>query len=188
MAKLVSNVYGDALFELAMEQDRLDDYLEESQGLLEVLAANQEFSQMMTHPNITKEEKMQMVETVFKGQISDELVGLIRMIVEKGHFSNLPEVLRYFVARAYEEKKIGIAYVTTPMDLSEEEKKQVENRLLETTAYTAFRMNYAVEADLIGGMVIRIGDRVVDSSVRTKLSELSKELSKIQLKVGESAS
>lgn len=112
MAKLVSNVYGEALFELAMEQDRLDAYLEESQGVLDVLRDNQEFSQMMTHPNIIKEEKLQMVETVFKGRISDEMVGLMRMIVEKDHFAKMPEVLTFFIDKALEEKKVGIAYVT----------------------------------------------------------------------------
>ena len=49
-------------------------------------------------------------------------------------------------------------------------------------------MNYKTDAALIGGMVIRIGDRVVDSSIRTKLNKLSSELSKLQLKVGECAS
>ena len=48
-------------------------------------------------------------------------------------------------------------------------------------------MTYKVDAELIGGMVIRIGDRVVDSSIKTKIYELSKELSNIQLKVGECA-
>ena len=143
---------------------------------------------MMTHPNIIKEEKLQMVETVFKGRISDEMVGLMRMIVEKDHFAKMPEVLTFFIDKALEEKKVGIAYVTTPMEVTDAQKKQIEDRLLETTAYQSFRMHYAVDADLIGGMVIRIGDRVVDSSVRTKISELSRELSKIQLKVGESAS
>ena len=106
----------------------------------------------------------------------------------KEHFAKMPEVLTFFIDKALEEKKVGIAYVTTPMEVTDAQKKQIEDRLLETTAYQSFRMHYAVDADLIGGMVIRIGDRVVDSSVRTKISELSRELSKIQLKVGESAS
>lgn len=58
MAKLVSNVYGEALFELAMEQDRLDAYLEESQGVLDVLRDNQEFSQMMTPSQHHKRRKI----------------------------------------------------------------------------------------------------------------------------------
>ena len=61
----------------------------------------------------------------------------------------------------------------------------MENRLLKTTKYVEFEMHYKVDAALIGGMEIRIGDRVVDSSIRTKLQNLTRELSKIQLKVGE---
>ena len=108
------------------------------------------------------------------------------------HFRDIYDLVEWAcledASKALEEKKIGIAYVTTPMEVTDAQKKQIEDRLLETTAYQSFRMHYAVDADLIGGMVIRIGDRVVDSSVRTKISELSRELSKIQLKVGESAS
>ena len=187
MAKLVSNVYGDALFELAMEQNRLDNYLEESRGILTVLQENPQFGQVMNHPKIIKEEKMQMIEDVFHGRVSDELVGLMRMIVEKDHFPQMGAVLEYFISRAMQEKNIGIAHVTTPMELSDAQKAQIEKRLLETTQFVSFEMDYVVDADLIGGMVIRIGDRVVDSSVRTKLAQLSRELSKIQLKVGESS-
>ena len=69
----------------------------------------------------------------------------------------------------------------------EAQKEAVEKRLLETTKYVEFEMHYNVDADLIGGMVIRIGDRVVDGSVKNKLFDLTRELSKIQLKAGECA-
>lgn len=71
--------------------------------------------------------------------------------------------------------------MTSATELSAEQKESIEKRLLETTSYESFRMNYDVDAGLIGGMVIRIGDRVVDSSIRTKLGNMAKELSKIQL-------
>ena len=187
MAKLVSNVYGDALFELAMEQSKLEDYLDEARCVLQVLQDNSDFQQIMNHPKIIKEEKTQMVETIFKGRISDEMVGLMIMIVEKDHFAEMDSVLNYFIARVMEEKNIGVATVTTPMELTDAQKEAIVKRLLETTSYVSFYMNYVVDADLIGGMVIRIGDRVVDSSVRTKIYQLSRELSNIQLKVGESA-
>ena len=71
--------------------------------------------------------------------------------------------------------------MVTAIELSGEHKEKVEQKLLETTSYEKFEMNYEVDSSLIGGMVIRIGDRIVDSSIRTKLYELSKNLRKIQL-------
>ena len=77
--------------------------------------------------------------------------------------------------------------MTSAVELSDAQKEATKKRLLETTRYVEFEMHYDVDKDLIGGMVIRIGDRVVDSSIKTKLYDLTRELSKIQLKVGECA-
>ena len=93
----------------------------------------------------------------------------------------------YFVGEVKEYKKIGTAYVTSAMELSDAQKEQLMKKLIQTTEYVEFEMHYDVDAALIGGMVIRIKDRVVDSSIRTKLYDLTRELSKIQLKVGECA-
>ncbi len=71
--------------------------------------------------------------------------------------------------------------MTSAVELTQKQKASLEKRLLETTSYQSFRIDYSVDAGLIGGMVIRIGDRVVDSSIRTKLGNMAKELSKIQL-------
>ena len=85
MAKLVSNVYGDALFELAVESGKVDDFLNEAEAVIEVLETNDGFSQMMNHPKINKEEKLQIIDNVFKGKVSDELVGLLRQLEENDH-------------------------------------------------------------------------------------------------------
>ena len=179
MAKLVSKTYGDALFEVALESGRMDEFRDEAVAVKAALNENPELFKLMSHPKIVKEEKE---------KISAEFVGLLRLIVEKGHFAKVDTVLDYFIDCVKEYKNIGTAYVTSAMELSEAQKAAVEKRLLETTKYVKFEMHYAVDSALIGGMVIRIGDRVVDSSVRTKLNDLTRELSKIQLKAGECAS
>lgn len=187
MAKLVSKTYGDALFEVALEENRLDAYWEEAGAVKAALDENQELFKLMGHPKIVKEEKVKIIEGIFAGKVSGELVGLLRMIVDKGHFGEVGAVLDYFTDRVKEFKNIGTAYVTTAMALSDEKKADVEKRLLETTRYVKFEMHYAVDSALIGGMIIRIGDRVVDGSVRNRLYGLTRELSKIQLKAGECA-
>lgn len=188
MAKLVSKTYGDALFEVAAESGRMDEFLAEAKAVEAAVDKNPELFKLMGHPKIVKEEKVKVIEDIFAGKVSGELVGLLRMIVEKGHFEEVTGVLDYFIGEVKEYKGIGTAYVTSALELSEGQKAAVEKRLLETTKYAEFEMHYAVDSALIGGMVIRIGDRVVDSSVRTKLYDLTRELSKIQLKAGECAS
>ena len=181
MAKLVSKVYGDALFEAAREVGRMDDMYEEVLELQKLLQANEELQKMMENPKVIREDKENVIETVFRGRISDEIVELMKLMIAKGRYSNIESVFDYFIGLVKEEKKIGIAYVTTAVELTDGQKDEIVRRLLETTRYESFEMNYAVDASLIGGMVIRIGDRVVDSSIKTKLYELSKSLRKIQV-------
>lgn len=181
MAKLVSKVYGDALFEAAREAGRMDDMYEEVLELQKLLQANEELQKMMENPKVIREDKENVIETVFRGRISDEIVELMKLMIAKGRYSNIESVFDYFIGLVKEEKKIGIAYVTTVVELTDGQKDEIVRRLLETTRYESFEMNYAVDASLIGGMVIRIGDRVVDSSIKTKLYELSKSLRKIQV-------
>ena len=187
MAKLVPGTYGDALFELAVEINKLDALLEESKAVVEVIAANGDFNRIMNHPKIVKEDKISTMEAIFKGRISDELLGLMVQLVTKGHSADISEVLEHFIARAKEYKHIGTVYVTTVIELNEIQKHDLVEKLKSTTPYEEFEMHYSQDPSLIGGMVIRIKDRVVDSSIKTKLDKLKSDLSKIQLKVGECA-
>lgn len=181
MAKLISKTYGDALFELALEEDKIDAYVEEVEGVTEVLKENEDLTKLLNHPKISKEEKIQVINSIFDGRVSKELLGLITMIVQKDRNSSMVEIFQYFINRVKDYKNIGIAKVTSAVELSDAQKAAVEKKLLETTKYVEFEIDYTVDNSLIGGMVIRIGDRIVDNSIKTRLYELTKELSKIQL-------
>jgi len=183
MAKLVSKTYGDALFELALDSKKMDILFEEAKGLLNVIRQNTDLSRTMNHPKIVKEEKKKIIENVFRDRVSKELVGLMTMIIDKGHYNQLASVLEYFIGRVKEYKKIGTVYITSAMELSLSQQGSIQRKLQETTDYVQFDMIYEVDPSLIGGMIIRIGDRVVDGSVRSKLNRLTSELSKTQLQM-----
>jgi F-type H+-transporting ATPase subunit delta len=181
MAKLVTGTYGEALFELAIEEKKEKEMLEEVTLLSKILKENQDFSDMMNHPKILKEEKIEALENVFKGRFSDELTGFLVLILQKDRYKDIDGILADFVSKMKEYLKIGIAYVTTAVSLKDSQKKEIEKKLLDTTSYETMEMHYAEDSSLIGGMLIRIGDRVVDSSIRTKLEHLTKELSNLQI-------
>lgn len=181
MAKLVSKTYGDALFETCMEMGSLDQMYEEVKAVLEILKTDHDLNKFMNHPKVIKEDKIKVIEESFNGRVSRELVGLMTLVVGKGRYAEMDSIFEYFIDLVKEEKKIGMVHVTTAFELKDSQRADVEDKILATTKYESLEMDYVVDASLIGGMVIRIGDRVVDSSIKTQLYELSKELYKIQL-------
>lgn len=181
MAKLVSKTYGEALFELAVEENKEKEFLAEITQLQELLSDNPQFGKLMNHPQIPKDEKLQVLDEVFTGRISGELQGFLHLIVSKDRYGEIDDILDYFINEVKQQSGIGIAYVTTAEALGQAKKSEVEAKLLETTPYKQMEMHYQVDEDLIGGMVIRIRDRVVDSSIKNKLFELQRQLLKVQL-------
>jgi len=183
MAKLVSKTYGDALFELALESGQVDELFEEAKKLLDIININEDLAKMMNHPKIVIEEKQKIVEEIFKGRASREMIGLLLMIIAKGHYNEFGSVLSYFITQVKEYKKIGTAYISSAMELSLAQKDSIRRKLLDTTDYVQFDLIYDIDPSLIGGIVIRIGDRVVDGSVKSRLARLTSELSKAKLQM-----
>ena len=133
MAKLVSRTYGDALFQLAVEENRIDTMFEEVRTVAVALQENPDLTRLMNHPKIDKEEKVKLIEDIFKGQVEDELVGLMRMIVEKDHYNEIESVFTYFMEQVKEYKNIGTAYVTSAMELSDAQKQEAVDSMVRMT-------------------------------------------------------
>lgn len=176
MAKLVSKTYGEALFNLAVEDHTLDQITEEVQVVSEVLAHNEDMLKLLNHPKITKEEKISVIENVFKGRVSDNVVGFLVIIVDKGRYNEIEAIIDYYLSLVREYRYIGVATVTSAIELSDKQKEEINKKLLATTKYKQFEMNYHVDKSIIGGLIIRIGDRVVDSSIKNQLRNLTKAL------------
>ncbi len=183
MAKLVSKTYGDALFEVGKESNRLDVFYTQVTEIVKVLNENKEIMTLMDQPKIAKSEKVDIIKNIFSESVEKEIIGLMKLLIEKGHGTELEKVFAYFIEVVKEEQGIGVVFVTSAVELSETQKIAVEKRLLELTDYKEFEMNYIQDSSLIGGMIIRIKDRVVDTSIKTKLYQLSKELKNIQIAV-----
>ena len=181
MAKLISKTYGDALLEIAVEENKVDVFAEEITAIIDILKDNPDFGKLMNNPRIAVDEKQDVMKTVFEGRISKELVGFFSMIISKGRYAQIDEILAYFLDEVKQIKGIGVAYVTTPSELSEAQKKSVEKKLLDTTKFKQMEMHYSINQELIGGMQIRIGDRVVDSSIHTKILKMQQDMMKVMV-------
>ncbi len=181
MAKLISNTYAEALFELAAENNRIDDLYAQIDMLTKLFEENPDFIALLNHPHITQEEKIAALENTLKGRVDDEIVGLLKIVTEKDRASEIGAIFESFRAKVYEYRKIGVVYITSAVGLDEAQKKKIEDKLLKTTGFESLETHYSVDEKLVGGMIIRIGDRVVDSSIKSRIEKMTSELRKVSL-------
>ena len=180
MAKSAITTYGEALFQIAVESSSCLQMLDEVLELKKILSENPELGSVMLNPRFSKEEHSEIISNVFKGRIDDKLFSFLELLVSKGRYNYLEEILDYFVSRVKEHLHIGQASVTSAIEIDDEMKKRIKEKLF-TTDYKEIEIEYITDPSLIGGMVIRIKDRIVDNSVRTKIENISRDLHKIQL-------
>ena len=89
MAKLVSKVYGEALFEVAVDHGNAIRLMNETAELQKILEDNPDFDKLMKHPGIPKQEKLSMVEKVFRGRVSDDLAEFLKIVVTKERYGKI---------------------------------------------------------------------------------------------------
>ena len=169
------------MFSLATEEEKLDTIWNEVTTIRDSFVDNPEFIETLCHPEMTQEKRLSVLDEIFKDKVSDDVMGFLYVLVRKGRMGEIISVLNYFDELAKEYKKIGVVKVMTPMPLTDSQKEQVEKRILEVSEYETLEMHYELDENLLGGIVIRIGDRVLDNSSRTKWDTLSRQLFKVKL-------
>ena len=97
MAKLISKTYGEALFEVAMEGQKTDLFLQEAQDILTILDENPELDKLMKHPKVSRQEKEAVLDNVFLGNVSREMTGFMKLLINKERYSELPKIFQYLI-------------------------------------------------------------------------------------------
>ena len=112
MAKLVSETYGEALFSLGMEKEIVDSLMDEIDSLWKILKENPGFSSLMNHPDIGRDEKLEILHNVFEGKLSDTLYGFLEVLIHKGRYGAIDEYfyLLYGQIQGFPQNRGGICY------------------------------------------------------------------------------
>ena len=173
----MSKVYGDAYVSVVSEKNNLIDALEEIKSVKNILLENVEIIELLDSPKMDDEEKIDFIKGIFENHISVDSMGFLLTIIEKKRQAELLPILDYVIDCVKELLLIGKATVTTALPLDDSKKERIVDELLKSSHYKSLEAEYVVDESIIGGIVIRIGDRVVDSSVKTRIDKMRKMLS-----------
>lgn len=178
MAKLAANVYSEALFNLALEENRIDDLQQELQILCQLIGDNPEFLEFLTTPKIAKDEKRSFVDSVLGGKFSQEIVNLTKVLIDKKRAGEILDIVEVFDHAVLSHKDLVSAAAYTAVPLSDSEMEALKVKLAQLTG-KAVSLENIIDGSVIGGIRLKVGDRVIDGSLKRRLEDLKDNLAQL---------
>ena len=176
----VARRYAEAAFSLAKEQNQIDLYQQQLTLVLDSLEAVPEFKGYFYNFLVPVKEKKEILEKVFKEDLSEAVLHFLFLIVDKRREANFEEIVAEFAAIADESRNIKNAELYTAAELPKKELKALEMRLNKATG-KKIRLNAHVDPELLGGVKLRIEDRIIDATVKKRLQLLSAAMKQKQV-------
>ncbi len=180
MAQLISVRYATALFELALEKDCIDKYSDEIKLMREAVTQDGEIMKILDHPQISSDEKLKILTSALEGKVSADIMGLINIVFRKNREKELADILDRYLDMAEKHKGIVYASVESAVPLKaaavEDIKSKLSNKLNKQVI-----VETKVVPELIGGIRISVEGHVIDSTIKTKLSDLKGKLIETRL-------
>jgi F-type H+-transporting ATPase subunit delta len=170
----IADVYARSLFEVAQEHDALDEIKEELDSFADSLRDNQELRMYFFSPYFSTGEKKDGLHRVLDGA-DEHFVRFLEVLAENNRLPLVSRVRSRFDDLWAEERRLINAEVTSAVELDEDVVKEIGERIEEETGHRV-ELSTRVDPEVIGGLVIRVGNMVMDASVRNKLDRLREQV------------
>ena len=178
MAELVSKTYSEAIFDVAVEEGRLDDIQREFEFVTQTLIEYPEFNEIIRTPKIGVSEKKIVILETFENHISQTLLNFLKIIIDKKRGTDILDIKKDFDRRVDDHKNVVKAKVESVIPLTEEQLELLRDSLNKMTGKQVL-LSTQINPELLGGISIQMGDRVIDGSVKFKLEGMLEGLTQI---------
>ena len=174
MASSAATRYAQAIFSLGKDRGTLDVWQNDLTALA-TLTGDSRVASYLSNPSITADTKLATLDASLPSTVQPELRNLAILLVVRGRTNLIPQIREIFEDQVRTERGITVAQVTTAEPLTAEEEALVREKLASMTGNT-IEITSTIDPDIIGGIVVRIGDQVIDGSVRNKLERMRTRL------------
>ncbi len=173
MNDAIARRYADALYEVAVRANRLDAVHTGLEHAVKIVGTF-EVSRRLTHPAVTAAERSELISDVCTG-IDQFVVNTIRLMVEHRRLEEIARLPHWMSVRMDIASGVIRAAVTVPQALDADETSKLEAALAARFGHEVLT-TLSVDTTLIGGLILKVGDHIIDNSVRTKLQLLQQQL------------
>ncbi|MEQ1528341.1 MAG: F0F1 ATP synthase subunit delta [Methylococcales bacterium] len=166
--------YASAIFKRAKQTNSTDKW-SQSLAFMSAVFSDAGISAVIDNPKVNKEKLSEFVLDICQGQIDQEGANFLKLIVQNKRLTLVSYIAKLFEAYKAEDEGYVDVEVVSAFEFSEEDKVGLTSTL-EKTLNKKIHMNVAVDESLIGGVLVRAGDRVIDGSIRGQLQQMQKTL------------
>lgn len=172
--------YAGALFALANQHDALDQVSSSLQTVNAAFDANAELMVVLLHPRIAESKKIRVLQDLFAGKIKDEVLHLLLLMMEKGRTAQIPYISKEFEHLLQYHRKEADGQVVSAVPLSEVQTQQLRDQILSITGFKV-NLQQQVDKSLLGGLIVRVGDHMIDSSAASQLNLLKENFKQVKV-------
>ncbi|MFD2615501.1 F0F1 ATP synthase subunit delta [Paenibacillus gansuensis] len=176
---LVAKRYAKALFELARDKGVIAQVENHLKIVVDTINSNKELDAFLKHPGVDSKAKFSVLQNAFGHELSGLVMDTLRLLISKGRETVLPELLKSYVTVAGEALGQADAVVSSMEPLTAEQSAEIAAKFGQITGKT-IRIENVIDKSLLGGIQVRIGDRLYDGSLSGKLARLEQSLKQAQ--------
>ncbi len=167
----ISTEYAKALFMLALENDKKENYLQDLCTVNEVLLDNPEYKDFLSSPKIPLNERLGALEKAFGETLSRDVLSFLKLLCEKKYIKYFKECKEEYETLFERSKRVSNASVKSAVSLSEKEKSAIKEKLEKISGHTV-NLNCVVDEGVLGGLIIELDGKIIDSSLKRQLKDI----------------
>ncbi len=173
-----AEIYGDSLYALAEEENIADALLSEINDVDAIIKANPDYLRILREPSIAKTDRLKLIDEAFSGKIHTYLLNFIKILCENGTINELPSCVRQFTKRYNEANGISEAYVTSAVELSDDQKESLRRKLEDISGRKIILIE-KVDINTVAGLKVELDGKQFDGTVSRRIKTIRKQVSDI---------
>jgi F-type H+-transporting ATPase subunit delta len=173
MYEYLARRYAVALYEVAEEKNKTDEYISDLKQIITLIKENNDLSQVINHPKISTSKKIEIFKQVFQGKIDKEIISFLLILIEKDRIVELEAVIFQMEKVRLEKNNEVVAIVKTVVPLNDNERTSLVDKL-KAKYKKSIILKESIDLSILGGVYVRVGDDVIDGTVKNKIDEMKK--------------
>ena len=172
---VVGDRYAESLFDLAKEENKVTQYLDDIKLVGEVLGSDPQIVQFFNHVLIENEKKIQLLDQSFKGNVDQYVLNFLKLLVQSRKIRYIDDIVKSYINLSNQYLGIEEGTIYTPYKLTDQQIQDIE-KAISQKENKKVTLKVSIDPSLLGGIKVQIANRIYDGTIKNKVEMLKKEL------------